>query len=197
MNLFTLRKMIVAIREIEPCRRLMLFGSSSFLASFPNKTPESLGVELTIDADLFLDPDDEQKRKSLLTTMGQGREYHLEHGFYCDFVDPRADDWFPRGWKERLVAFPEQDNVFAMHPVDACAAKLVATAHSRVDKRLAKRLHDRGLKVIDTVVALVLFGYVDMDQVITRMDEISLTPAYLAEVALVVAEVHRQVCETL
>ena len=193
MNFSTLNQMIVAIREIEPSRGLLLFGSSSLLVSFPNQTPETLGVEVTIDADLFLDPDDEPKRKLLLSIMGQGREYHLENGFYCDFVDAQADGWFPRGWKERLVAFPGHANVCAMHPVDASAAKLVATAHSRVDKRMAKRLHDRGLKDIDTVVALVRFGYVVLDQVIARLDEIALTPAYLAELDLVVAEVRRQV----
>ena len=62
MNFSTLNQIIVAIREIEPSRGLLLFGSSSLLASFPNQTPETLGVEVTIDADLFLDPDDEAKR---------------------------------------------------------------------------------------------------------------------------------------
>lgn len=195
MNLPVLSEMIGAIRQIEPSRRIVLFGSSSILASFPNETPETLGVEVTIDADVFLDPDDEQAREALLRIMGKGREYHLENGFYCDFVDARADEWFPLGWKQRVVPFQGHANVYAMHPVDSSAAKLVATAHSRVDKRMGRRLHDRGSKDIDTVVALVSFGHVDLSPIIARMDKIELPPAYLAELGSVVAEVRRQVGE--
>lgn len=193
MTLPVLSEMIGAIRQIESSRRIVLFGSSSLLASFPSETPETLGVEVTIDADVFLDPDDEQARGSLLRIMGEGREYHLENGFYCDFVDARVDEWFPPGWKQRVVPFPGHANVYAMHPIDSLAAKLVATAHSRVDKRMGRRLHDRGPKDIDTVVALVRFGHVELNPIIARMDEIELPPAYLAELASVVAEVRRQI----
>jgi len=189
MNLPVLSEMIGAIRQIEPSRRIVLFGSSSILASFPKETPETLGVEVTIDADVFLDPDDEQAREALLRIMGKGREYHLENGFYCDFVDARADEWFPPGWKQRVVPFQGHANVYAMHPVDSSAAKLVATAHSRVDKRMGRRLHDRGSKDIDTVVALVSSGHVDWQEVTNRNREISLESAYLAELAKVETEV--------
>lgn len=81
MNLERLGAIIREIREIEPSRRIIIFGSSSFLASFPNDSPSSLGVEVTIDADIFLDPDDEIVRRDLTRKLGQGREYHLEHGF--------------------------------------------------------------------------------------------------------------------
>jgi len=189
MNLPVLSEMIGAIRQIEPSRRIVLFGSSSILASFPKETPETLGVEVTIDADVFLDPDDEQAREALLRIMGKGREYHLENGFYCDFVDARADEWFPPGWKQRVVPFQGHANVYSMHPVDSSAAKLVATAHSRVDKRMGRRLHDRGSKDIDTVVALVSSGHVDWQEVTNRNREISLESAYLAELAKVETEV--------
>ena len=49
MYFSTLNQMIVAIREIEPSRGLLLFGSSSLLASFPNQTPETLGVLAELD----------------------------------------------------------------------------------------------------------------------------------------------------
>lgn len=44
MNLSALSEMVLAIREIEPSRRIVIFGSSSILASFPDQTPERLGV---------------------------------------------------------------------------------------------------------------------------------------------------------
>ena len=49
MNFSTLNQIIVAIREIEPSRGLLLFGSSSLLASFPNQTLETLGVLAELD----------------------------------------------------------------------------------------------------------------------------------------------------
>lgn len=76
------------------------------------------------------------------------------------------------------------------------AAKLVATAHSRVDKRMGWRLSDRGSKDINTVVALLRGGHIDLDQVITRLDEINLLPSYIAELSSVIIEVRTQVAAT-
>ena len=60
MDFASLTALVVAIKRIEPNRRIVLFGSSSLLASFPNQPPASIGVEVTIDADVFLDPDSEE-----------------------------------------------------------------------------------------------------------------------------------------
>ncbi len=193
MTLSALTNLIATVRQLEPTREIVIFGSSSFLANFPNASPASIGVEVTIDADFFIEPDDEMARTRLLDVMGRGHSYHNENGFYCDFVDARKDEWFPPGWKQRLVAFPGHAGVFAMHPVDATATKLVATAHARVDKRMGRRPHDRGSKDIDTVVALVRSRYVDWSQVKARMNEIDLPPAYLAALDTVEKEVLNQV----
>ncbi|MEQ1934130.1 MAG: hypothetical protein ABL962_09655 [Fimbriimonadaceae bacterium] len=189
MDFPSLRALVGAIKRIEPNRRIVLFGSSSLLASFPNLPPASIGVEVTLDADVFLDPDSAEARAALKREMGQGGAYHIENGFYCDFIDARADQWFPPGWKHRLISFPECDGVFAIQPLDAASAKLVATAQSRVDKRLGRRPHDRGTKDIDTVVALIRSGMLGLGDIIERSRLIDMEPAYLAELAKVEAEV--------
>lgn len=195
MNLDSLVAIIHAIRDIEPTRRIILFGSSSLLASFPNDSPTSLGVEITIDADVFLDPDDEDVRKSLHRLMGQGRQYHQVNGFYCDFIDARADGWFPRGWKQRLITLEGLHNVFAMRANDVAATKLAATAHSRVDVRMARRMHDRGMKDIETVVALLRAGHLTELEITESIRCIDMAPAYISELAVIFEDVQRLVRE--
>ncbi len=191
MNLESLGSILRAIRVIEPSRRIILFGASSLLASFPSDSPESLGVEITIDADVFLDPDDAELRRSLTRVMGQSRQYHIDHGFYCDFVDARADGWFPLGWKQRIIPFPGIENVFAMQATDVAAAKLVASAHSRVDFRMGRRTHDRGSKDIETVAALLTSGRLAEDDIIQRIKSIELEPAYVAEIGQVLVQLRQ------
>ena len=125
--------------------------------------------------------------------MGQGGAYHIENGFYCDFMDARADQWFPPDWKRRVVGFPGQAGVVAMHPVDAASSKLVATAPSRVDKRMGRRPHHRGSKDINTVVALVRSGQMELDEVMDRCRTIDMESAYVAELTSVEAEVARRI----
>ena len=185
MEFSSLSALVSMIRELSPGRRIVVFGSSSFLASFPTDSPASLGVEVTIDADIFIDPDSDEARSALAHVMGQGRTYHQEHGYYCDFVDAHADAWFPSRWKERVVPFPGVPGVFALDPVDAAAAKLVATAHSRVDTRLGRRRADRGTKDIDTLVALVSSGRLRLGDVSERIQEIELDGPYRAETSIV------------
>lgn len=185
MDFPSLTALVSKIRELSPARRIIVFGSSSFLASYPTDSPASLGVEVTIDADIFIDPDSNEVRAFMANEMGQGRAYHLEHGYYCDFVDARADAWFPRRWKERLVSFPGIEEAFALDPVDAAAAKLIATAHARVDVRFGRRHADRGDKDMDTIVALVSSGRLKMHAISERLREVDLDGPYLAEVAVV------------
>lgn len=193
MNLASLGSIIRAIRGIEPSRRIILFGSSSLLASFPSDSPESLGVEITIDADVFLDPDDAELRRSLLRVMGQSRQYHIDHGFYCDFVDARADVWFPLGWKQRIIPFPGFENVFAMEATDVAAAKLVASAHSRVDFRMGRRKHDRGTKDLETVAALLRLELLAEKEIVERIKGIELESAYVAEVGLLLVQLRQMI----
>ena len=152
MDLGALTNLIQNIRRHTNERRLILFGSSSLFASFQSESPERIGVETTLDADFFLDPDDDACRAALLSAFGREQDYHLAHGYYADFVDLRLADAFPKGWRERLVAMPGFANVVALHPMDMAVSKVNATARSRLDRRFGRRESDRGLKDIRTLV---------------------------------------------
>ena len=124
MQFSTLKSLIAEVRKLVPERRIFLFGASSFLASFPTDSPAAIGVEMTLDAGFFLEPDDEQICDQLVAVLGRNRAYHNTTGHYCDFVDLRMAEGFPTGWRERLVPVPGAENVFAIHPMDAAVNKV-------------------------------------------------------------------------
>lgn len=182
MDLKSLKSLLQEVTLRVTGRRILLFGSSSLLASYPDADPGRIGVETTIDADFFLDPDDESLRSALLAELGKEQGYHNTHGYYGDFVDLRMAEGFPLGWRERLVPMPGFDNVFALHPMDMAVSKVIATASSRIDKRFGRRAADRGMKDINTLVALIRVGCLDGDELareVNRLDD--LQPAMIVE----------------
>jgi hypothetical protein len=189
MDFQSLNKLIGEIRQIIPERRILLFGSSSLFASFPSHPPAQIGVETTLDADFFLDPDDAVCRAALLDYLGKERDYHQTHGYYGDFVDLRLADAFPAGWRERLVPMPGFDNVFALSPMDMAVSKVNATARSRIDRRFGRREADRGMKDINTLVALIKADLLDFAELARQVHQLDHEPALIVECARVVEEV--------
>ena len=189
MDFQSLNQLIGAVREIVPERRILLFGSSSLFASFPAHPPTTIGVETTLDADFFLDPDDADFRAALLSKLGRERDYHIAHGYYGDFVDLRLADAFPEGWRERLVPMPGFDSVFALSPMDMAVSKVNATARSRLDRHFARREADRGLKDINTLVALIKAGLLDFAELSRQVRALDHAPALIVECGSVLTEV--------
>lgn len=189
MVLQSLTQLISEVRQIVPERRILLFGSSSLFASFPSHPPAQIGVETTLDADFFLDPDDADFRAALLSKLGKERAYHQTHGYYGDFVDLRLADAFPEGWRERLVPMPGFDNVMALHPMDMAVSKVNATARSRIDRRFGRREADRGLKDINTLVALIKAGLLDFSELALQVHQLDHEPSLIVECARVLDEV--------
>jgi hypothetical protein len=189
MELSALRSLIEAIRTKAPSRRIILFGSSSLLASFPDDPPEEIGVAVTLDADFFIEPDDLELRKALADELGEDHAYHRAHGYYGDFVDLRLADAFPEGWRERLVPMPGFDHVAALHPLDMAVSKVGATARSRLDVRFGRRKADRGMKDIHTLVALIKTGRMSFDELSCRVFQMDYEPALIAECGRVVDKI--------
>ena len=103
MELESLIHLIDRVRAIVPEHRIILFGSSSLVASFPGDPPSRLGLELTIDADFLLDPDDAGLRELLDQKLGEDHEFHDATGYYGDFVDLRVQESFPAGWRSEQL----------------------------------------------------------------------------------------------
>jgi hypothetical protein len=151
------------------------------LASFPNADPDVIGVAVTIDADFFIEPDDKATRDALDAKLGEDNEYHNTHGYYGDFVDLRMAEGFPQGWRDRLVPMPGFDTVFALHPMDMAVSKVIATASSRIDKRFGRRAADRGMKDINTLVALIRAGCLDGERLVREVNRLDFESAMIVE----------------
>jgi hypothetical protein len=181
VDLSALNSLVAAVCKQTEGRQVILFGSSSLLASFPAVDPCLIGVAVTIDADFFIDPDDHGLRRQLDLVLGEDKPYHNEHGFYGDFVDLRMASHFPQGWRDRLVPMPGFDAVWALHPMDMAVSKVYATANARIDCRFGRRPTDRGLKDIVTLVALIHGGWLDGAELQRRVDALDMTPAHVVE----------------
>lgn len=189
MDIEALRALVSAVRVREGRRRIIIFGSSSLLVTLPGATPSELGVETTLDANLLLDPDDEGVRRTLDEALGSDSEYDTAHGFHADLVDAGiARDCFPPGWQERLVPFAGFDSSFALSIADTAAAKLLATAFSRLNRRMGRGAVDRGTKDIDTIAALLRARHLDPVELRARLESVELPPALIVEAGCVLDE---------
>lgn len=84
---------------------------------------------------------------------------------------------------------PGFDNIFALSPMDMAVSKVNATARSRIDRRFGRREADRGLKDINTLVALIKAGLLDFAELAKQVHQLDHEPALIVECAKVVDEV--------
>ena len=101
MEVSTLTHLLRSVRESVQDRKIIVFGSSSLFASFPDVDPELLGTAVTLDADFFINPDDQTLREKLEANFGENHAFHNATGHYGDFVDLRLSESFPEGWTWR------------------------------------------------------------------------------------------------
>lgn len=181
MEFSTLNHLLRAVCQKAPSRRILLFGSSSVFASFPDADPGEIGAAVTIDADFFIEPDDQATREALDAELGEDNLYHITHGYYGDFVDLRMAESFPVGWRERLVPMPGFENVFALHPMDMAVSKVVATASSRIQKRFGRRDADRGMKDINTLVTLIRANLLNGEELARQLQKLDHESAMIVE----------------
>lgn len=189
MEISTLTHLLRSVRESASDRKIIVFGSSSLFASFPDVDPELLGTAITLDADFFIDPDDQTLREKLEANFGENHAFHNATGHYGDFVDLRLSESFPEGWRERLVPVPGFQNVFALEPVDMAVTKVAATARSRLWRRLGKGGVERGMKDINTIVALLKGGRMCLDTLKQRLDGMDYEPSLIVECSQVMSEI--------
>ncbi len=188
MDHAALSSLLAALREAQPVGRLIVFGSTTLLVSFPNVAPTELGVDTTLDTDLFAEPTDRAMGLRLVEHFGEGRAYHRANGVYADVIDERVSLHFPEGWRGRLVPVPGCQEMFALHPSDAAAMKLFATAAARLDRRMGRRPLDRGLKDINVVVHLARKGFITWPEVAARLVSVDWDRALRREFVAVLAE---------
>ncbi|MEI8387215.1 MAG: DUF6036 family nucleotidyltransferase [Verrucomicrobiota bacterium] len=124
MRLPALNHLVESVRSLGQSRKVIVLGSASLLASFPELGEKEL-LESTYDGDLLLEPINKEIAGYLVEAVGQGSLFRAEHGYHADILHPTIVESLPPGWDERLVAMEGFENVFALDPYDLAAVKVV------------------------------------------------------------------------
>ena len=144
MRLDALKHMARAIVSAAETERLVVFGSASFLATWPELGDDRGGpLDKTYDADFIPEPFDEEMGLMLDESFGKERKFHQIFGYCADIIRPIALEQFPEDWEERLVPLEGVGRVFCLEPHDAAAAKCQAGRPK--DVALLGHLIGRGL----------------------------------------------------
>jgi len=152
MRLSALKHLLSAVQALAAANRVRVFGSSALLASFPELGEPSGPLEKTFDADLVIEPCDEQLAAMLHEAVGEGSLFAQRTGYHADILRAEVAATLPPGWEARLVALDATRDVTALAPEDLMVAKLragrpkdLALCRELLDRRLvaAKALRER------------------------------------------------------
>jgi hypothetical protein len=125
MNLAALQHLIRSAHALAEELPLLVLGSASLLASFPELGDPQGPLASTYDADLCLDPFDELTAVMLDEALGENRAYFRIHGYHADILRDSILETLPTGWRERLVPVPETQAAQALDPHDLAVVKLL------------------------------------------------------------------------
>lgn len=124
MRLDSLKHITRAVAAMLDGDRVVVFGSASLLASFPELGDlEGSPLQQTYDADLIPYPFEESVGMMLDEAFGEDRGFHQRFGYHADIVRPKVTETFPEKWEERLLPLAGTDSVFCVEPHDMAAAK--------------------------------------------------------------------------
>ncbi|MEI8312822.1 MAG: DUF6036 family nucleotidyltransferase [Verrucomicrobiota bacterium] len=123
MRIHALNHLVEAARALGESRKVIVLGSASVLASFPEVGEQGL-LDSTFDGDLLLDPISKEIASYLTESLGQGSLFRAQKGYHADILHPAIVESLPPGWEDRLVRLEGFDNVFALDPYDLAAVKL-------------------------------------------------------------------------
>lgn len=105
-------------------RRIVVLGSSSLLAPFPELGETNGPLEISYDADLLVDGIDEQLAAVFDEAIGKESLFEAIEGYHADTLKPVVAETFPAGWEDRLVPLPGCEGVFCLDPHDLGAIKI-------------------------------------------------------------------------
>ena len=143
MRLQFLIHLIEAVSALVRPRRVIVLGSGSLLPNHPELGEPGQPLELTMDADLLLEPIDESVAALLKDAVGHESAFETLQGYYADILRPAIVETLPAGWETRLHPVSGYENVFALDPYDLGLVKLVLGRQKDLD--LVRALLSRGI----------------------------------------------------
>jgi len=126
MRLQALKHLASAITALAPGMKLIVFGSTSALGTYPDLCETTDVYEVTQDADFVFEPWDEKLGLVLRESLGKESLFFDHYEYYADINRPVIFDNFPPDFRDRLVPLEGCSNVWALDPHDMAVAKLWA-----------------------------------------------------------------------
>lgn len=167
MHIEALIHLVREAASLAPGKHFIVFGSSSAFGTFPSLGDSVSTYEQTLDADLVFESIDEETWILLQSALGKESSFFDTYGYYADINGPRAFDYFPADFRERLVPLPGVENVFALEPNDMAVAKLIAGREK--DIRLLSILLAKGC-LDETIISQRLWNMEMDDKLTVKVD---------------------------
>lgn len=125
MNIKQLEHILRACGSITGCHEIVVIGSQSLLASFPNAPGDLLG---SMEVDCY--PADNPGRADLIDgSIGELSPFHETFGYYAHGIGPETAT-LPAGWRARAVRLENENTVgtvgLCLSPADLAVSKLIA-----------------------------------------------------------------------
>jgi hypothetical protein len=124
MHIRSLKHILEAVKALVHPARITVMGSSSLLAHEPSLGETGQPLELSMDADILVEPSDEGQAAVLHEAVGEGSLFHREYGVYADLLRPDIEETLPPGWRDRCVTIEGMEHVGCLEPHDLAVAKL-------------------------------------------------------------------------
>ncbi len=137
-----LRHLSESARTLADDCSILVLGSASLLASFPELGNPQFPLANTFDADLCPEPFDEVTGRMLNEALGESQAFHLRYGYHADILRPEVFETFPEGWRKRLISVPDCERTFALEPHDLAAIKIFVARPK--DIKLVRWLKENG-----------------------------------------------------
>jgi hypothetical protein len=156
MNLAALQHLIRVVRVLTEDGEVLVVGSASLLASYPELGEDSQPLASTFDADLCPQPFEETVALMIQESLGESGAFHLCYGYHADVLREAVFETFSPGWRERLVPIPGTEGGFALEPHDLAATKLLVgrekdialVRHLAITSRLSRLIVEERLAAI-------------------------------------------------
>ena len=124
MRLQSLKHLVAVAAALAPSRRIIVLGSSSLLATFPDLGETNGALETSYDADLLIEGVDDELAGVVQESIGNESLFKAREGYYVDVLRSTAIQIFPAGWETRLIPLPGCDAAVCLEPHDLAAIKL-------------------------------------------------------------------------
>ena len=113
----------VSLEMMGPDAKLIIVGSSSLLATFPELGEEGGLLGSSYDADIVPLPFEDEIGIMLHESLGEDRRFHQIHGYCVDVLRPKIGEQFPADWESRLLPLPDVPRTKCLEPHDLAVAK--------------------------------------------------------------------------